>query len=718
MTKKIKPALLFLILVTILQRTNGQTPMNLTADLSKKFLNYTESVPREEIYIHSDRNNYVSGEDLWFNIYLIDRQSLKPSGLSKIAYFELLNSENRPVVQKKILLEAGFGPGQIVLPDTLSTGTYTIRAYTNWMKNFLPVNCFSKDIHVYNAFSSRKSKSRKISDKQISVNKTVYDSGVTLKADNLKPEVLEISVSANDKYRSENRPDFYLFIQTHGILNRVSSEILLGGTAKIIIPKNQLTPGINQITVFSSNGEPVAERYIFTPDPDKKSFVSLQTADSVDTRTKLTINLSPDNTQTVLQAGSNISISVAPVSDDNSVSDINDYNIFASEYGPVKWDTHRFKKFADIPPAVLDSLLLGVKSNWIDWKAILSDNLPVFKYPIEIENHFITGKLSTGTGSDFEKIVVMSPPGKTPQFQYAKTDANGNFSFKVDISSKINDLIIEPDEILKNQTVTIETPFSNEYYKTVPDSLTPAITENLLNLGVNQQVRKIYRISSASDTIFPSFANIKARRFYGKPDQELIMKEYITLPVMQEVFFELLVGVFLKTKKAGYEITMNDIVNNTPFEATPTIFVDGVMVKDPAVIAAIDPEMVEKIDVVRHKYFVGDYLFYGIVNIITKSGDFSNVALPSYAIRVPYKVFDPEIAFHSPNYTSVIDKASRVPDFRNTLYWNPSVKPDKDGKASMEFWTSDFRSDFEVNIQGISPDGNAFSLRKIIKVKK
>jgi uncharacterized protein YfaS (alpha-2-macroglobulin family) len=59
-----------------------------------------------------------------------------------------------------------------------------------------------------------------------------------------------------------------------------------------------------------------------------------------------------------------------------------------------------------------------------------------------------------------------------------------------------------------------------------------------------------------------------------------------------------------------------------------------------------------------------------------------------------------------------------VPDFRNTIYWNPAVKADKEGKASVEFWTSDFKSDFEVNIQGISPDGNAFSLRKIIKVKK
>jgi len=67
-------------------------------------LNYTTSVPREEIYTLR-QDEYISGEDMWFNIYLIDRQSFKPSYGSKIAYFELLNPENRPIVQKRILLE-------------------------------------------------------------------------------------------------------------------------------------------------------------------------------------------------------------------------------------------------------------------------------------------------------------------------------------------------------------------------------------------------------------------------------------------------------------------------------------------------------------------------------------------------------------------------------------------------------------------------------------
>src|SRR5450759_850515 len=150
MIKKITPVIIFLLNVLFLQSAFGQVQMNIPDYISQKFQSYCKSVPREEIFVHTDSEEYISGEDLWFNIYLIDRQSFKPSSNSKIVYFEILNPENRPVLQKRIMLDKGFGPGQVVLPDTLSSGTYTIRAYTNWMKNFLPYDCFLKDIKVYN----------------------------------------------------------------------------------------------------------------------------------------------------------------------------------------------------------------------------------------------------------------------------------------------------------------------------------------------------------------------------------------------------------------------------------------------------------------------------------------------------------------------------------------------------------------------------------------
>jgi hypothetical protein len=726
MIKKLRPAVFILIHFLFLHGIYGQIPANMTDYLRQKFLNYTSSVPREEIYIHSDRYEYISGEDLWFNIYLIDRQSFKASSGSKIAYFELLNPENRPIVQKRIILEGGFGPGQIVLPDTLSTGIYTIRAYTNWMKNFLPVNCFTKDIHVFNAFSSRSFKEKINSGKKISGNTgpdnypAALNAGLTLKVDNLKSDVVEIDVVTDEKYRAENRNQFYLFIQTHGNINHVSSEGTTDGYAKIFINKNQLSAGINQITVFNAKGQPVGERFIYTSEKENP-VVTIHSTDSSGLRDKISLDFAFPGTIPNKLNANNLSISVVSEANNLSFPDINDYMIFGTEFGLLQWNLFKGVKVNKITPEIIDSLLQTVKSNWLDWNSILAREPQVYKYKIEAEDHYVSGKLLNGDlkKQDSGKYVLLSHPGKIADFQYARTDREGNFSFKIKIDDKVNDLIIQPDEVTKNQSVNIESSFSDKYLKSerLVDSISKPTPGYISTWSVNHQVRKIYGTSSVGEPIRPAISQLKTRRFYGKPDQELNMKDYITLPVMQEVFFELIVGVFLKNKKSGYEITVSDPEYNKVYETPPALFIDGVAVKDPAVIAGLDPEIVEKIDVIRERYFVGDYLFYGIINIITKAGDFSNATLPDYAIRLSYRVIDPVNSFISPDYSSAALKKSRIPDFRNTLYWNPSVKPDQDGKTRVEFWSSDNKAEYLINIQGITQESRPFSFQKIIKVK-
>jgi len=727
MIKKLKPVIFVLINILLLQGICGQTPMNMTDYLSKKFLNYASSVPREEIFVHSDREEYLSGEDMWFNVYLIDRQKMQPSAESKIAYFELLNPENRPIVQKRLRLDDGFGPGHISLPDTLSTGTYTLRVYTSWMKNFLPSDCFRKNIQIYNAFSNKifKGKNNIEGINLGSLNNRVStlsgNGELKVKVDNLKADGIDIIVLADEKYRSENNNLAYLFIQTHGIIDHVSSERISEENTKISIPRRQLHAGINQITVFNLKGQPVAERCIFTPEIAAPALL-INSVDSTGLRKKISLEVVLGSTAALNQITSGLSISVAPKTDYPSTMDLNDYLILGTEFG-LNWKSlTKYKKVSEIPQEAMDSLLQNVQSNWIIWEDILADNLPVFKYNMEKTDHYLTGKLLAAdrkTG-DVDKFVLLSVPGKTPVFQYARTDKNGNFNFKIHIDEKVHDLIVQPDVSANNQSVNIDVPFSDQYTKpesSVKTTIQP-IPEYIPTWSVNLQVRKIFGSSSVGDSPSPSVSVPVIKRFYGKPDIELRMKDYIALPVMEEVFFELLPGVSLKNKKSGYEISIVDPDYSKPYAIPPGLFIDGVIIKEPGLIANLNPELVEKIDVVSEKYFVGDYEFFGLINVITKAGDFSNITLPDYVMRIPYRVLDPVNSFVSPDYSTSDMKNSRIPDFRNTLYWNPSLKPDKTGKARVDFWTGDFVSDFEVNIQGISNDGKPVSVKKIIHVKK
>jgi hypothetical protein len=144
--------------------------------------------------------------------------------------------------------------------------------------------------------------------------------------------------------------------------------------------------------------------------------------------------------------------------------------------------------------------------------------------------------------------------------------------------------------------------------------------------------------------------------------------------------------------------------------------IDGVIIKDASLIVNLDPETVEKIDVVKGKYEVGKYIFTGMINVITKAGDFMSVPLSDYMMRLPYKVVEPVLSFVSPDYSIGESRGSRLPDYRNTLYWNPAVKPDKYGRALLEFWSSDNKSDYVINIQGITQEGKVICVKKILKV--
>jgi hypothetical protein len=101
--------------------------------------------PQEKVYLHVDRPSYWANDDIWFKAYLKN----SPIPTCNL-YVELLNAKGA-VLQKKICwAQNGLSYGDFHLPDTISTGVYQIRAYTNWMRNFDESGFYRKNIIVWN----------------------------------------------------------------------------------------------------------------------------------------------------------------------------------------------------------------------------------------------------------------------------------------------------------------------------------------------------------------------------------------------------------------------------------------------------------------------------------------------------------------------------------------------------------------------------------------
>ncbi|HEY9195950.1 MAG TPA: hypothetical protein VIM77_06780, partial [Mucilaginibacter sp.] len=123
-------------------------------EIQSSFKEYTSNTLQEKLYLHTDKNGYTAGELIWFRIYNVDGMLMKPLKLSKVAYVELLDEKQTPVLQTKIALSAGAGSGSLYLPANLSTGNFLLRAYTSWMKNFGPEYYFSKKLTIINPLKS------------------------------------------------------------------------------------------------------------------------------------------------------------------------------------------------------------------------------------------------------------------------------------------------------------------------------------------------------------------------------------------------------------------------------------------------------------------------------------------------------------------------------------------------------------------------------------
>lgn len=88
-----------------------------------------------------------------------------------------------------------------------------------------------------------------------------------------------------------------------------------------------------------------------------------------------------------------------------------------------------------------------------------------------------------------------------------------------------------------------------------------------------------------------------------------------------------------------------------------------------------------------------------------------------HAIVLDYEGLKFQREFYVTDYATEQQRLSRLPDFRNLLYWSPKVITGKTGKTQAAFYSSDLRGKYAIVVQGISADGEAGSTVSFFEVK-
>jgi len=154
-----KPVKLFLYIVFFIQALSCSTCLYAqqpgSSSIEQVFLNYQQQQLHEKIYLHTDKDFYLAGETIWFKAYIMDAFFHRPLPVSIIAYVEVIDRNKKPVMQTAIDISnnSATGCGSFTIPSYMNSEKYTLRAYTNWMKNRSDVFFFSKSISIVNTIA-------------------------------------------------------------------------------------------------------------------------------------------------------------------------------------------------------------------------------------------------------------------------------------------------------------------------------------------------------------------------------------------------------------------------------------------------------------------------------------------------------------------------------------------------------------------------------------
>lgn len=317
----------------------------------------------------------------------------------------------------------------------------------------------------------------------------------------------------------------------------------------------------------------------------------------------------------------------------------------------------------------------------------------------------ITGRIddeSTGDPVPFA-IVYISLMGNESGFVCNYADSTGRFFFTLPDGHKEQDLFISA---YHNQTGNLRVnidqdfcmdPLSLPSYPLEIDSSNEALIQNMV---INSQIWDQYKGSAGE------LEKQKATGegyFYGEPSSVILFDDFIRLPTMEEYLTEVTPQVSVRRSNRGKHLKVLGPHPDLQFY-DPLILVDGVAVFDVEAVLAISPGYIERLEVVESPFVRGNLTFGGIMNIISRKGDMGYIDLPSSGLLVNYRMFGAQA---SGRHAGLLENP-RMPDVRNTLYWNPHLRIDSGEEPDLSFISPDRSGNYQVVIRGFDSSDNYF----------
>jgi hypothetical protein len=543
----------------------------------------------------------------------------------------------------------------------------------------------------------------------------IKNEGLVLRIDNINPDEINIEVISNHSSFAEN---VFLIGQTDNKIQFAKKINISNGTGTASIKKENIDPGIIQITLFNSSGIPINERLVFVY-PKINVDLQISTEKKVfQHREKVTVKIfTSDENHKPINMDLSISVSSHDKYFDKYSHDIKEYLFLNGEVqGNIEDPDYYLDGQSEKGRQAMDNLMLTHRYKGFLWEDMNTDNNQKVFIP-EYRTHIVTGTLTNETSQVPEEGIYtyLSIPSKNARFFATKSQKDGKLLFEISDFVGENEIILQTNNTIDtNYQITVDNPFSEKYsdfcipFFDIDDSMKYFIEKASKNMQIQNAYLK-YRPPSSI------ISEVDSSTFYD-PDAKYFLDDYIRFPVMEEVMREYVSGVYLRSNQEGFHFKILDLDRTETYQENPLILLDGIPIFDADEIIELDPLKIKKIETVRKRFLKGVLNCSGIVSFSTYNGDLDGYQLNKKALVVEYDGVQPLKEYSTPTYDIITEENIRMPDYRNVLYWNPQFETDENGEAILEFYTSDDASVYEIRVEGLSSNGRPVFNNSFIEV--
>jgi hypothetical protein len=513
------------------------------------------------------------------------------------------------------------------------------------------------------------------------------------------------------------------------------ANISKGPTVKGSIPIDKIPAGILQLTLFSPDKKPLAERIVFVNRQDyyfitdlnsplkgfekrKKNVIQIDVPDTI--RTNLSISVTDAGINPPLDGEENIFSNVLLTSDikgyvhnpayyfsneSDSVKNHLDLVMMTNGWRRFKWTDVLAGKFPQTPHQPSDYVVLNGKVNGLNKTELLNRELSAI-LEMNKRQEFINIPVASDGTFSLQGLLFFDTAKLYYQFNNDK-DKILTSRANIDIRSTLNKVPFAA----KNDTNLV-------YHSVLPPK--DVWAENIALSEKNQAVldarRKVETLASVTVT-----AKQKSKK-------QLLDEQYATglfsggdaytFDLSEDLSAHGAMSVlnYLQGKVAGLQITgVGPQAQMSWRGGVPTLFFNE-MTSDLSMIQNLNMADIAYIKVFRPPFFgaqgggsggaIAVYSKKGVnaYNSDVKGLDFAKI--PGY---------NSAKQFYSPDY-SKYDERNTDADYRSTLYWNPFILTDKSSRRQLfTFYNNDVTRRVRVVIEGCDEQGRLTRIEKIFE---